>query len=164
MPTSTYTPIASQTLGSPASSVTFSSIPGTYTDLVLVENYSLSTLAQSILTFNGSGSGYSSTNLFGNGSSAFSARYTGTGGVGSSPGVGDTANQQNVLIRNIQNYSNSTTYKTLIQRRNDALASTWATVALWQSTSAITSITLSTGGGNYNAGSTFTLFGIKAGS
>ena len=35
---STYTPIATQTLGSAAASVTFSSIPQGYTDLVLVDN------------------------------------------------------------------------------------------------------------------------------
>jgi hypothetical protein len=148
--------------GSSTSTVTFSSIPSTYTDLVLVENYSLSTLAQSILTFNGSTSSFSNTNLYANGTSAFSSRFTATGGIGSSPGVGDAANQQNVLIRNIQNYSNSTTFKTVIQRRNDASASVWATVGLWGSTAPITSITLSTGGGVYNAGTTFCLYGVAA--
>lgn len=158
----TYTPIATQTLSTAASTVTFSSIPSGYTDLVLIENYSLSALAQSVLTLNGSTSGYSNTNMYGNGSTATSTRFTGVGGIGSSPGVGDSANQQNVLIRQIQNYSNSTTYKTVIQRRNDAAASVWATVALWQSTSAITSITLTASSGNFNSGSTFTLYGIAA--
>lgn len=158
----TYTPIATNTLTSAQASVTFSSISSTYTDLILIENYSLSTLSQSVLTFNGSATGYSNTNLYGNGTSATSTRFTGVGGIGSSPGIGDSANNQNVLIRQIQNYSNSTTYKTVIQRRNDASASVWATVGLWQSTSAITSITLTTNGGNYNIGSSFTLYGIKA--
>ena len=39
----TYTPIATTTLGSAASSYTFSSIPGTYTDLVLVVSGKYST-------------------------------------------------------------------------------------------------------------------------
>ena len=158
----TYTPIATQTLASAAASVTFSSISSAYTDLVLVENYSLSTLSQSVLTFNGSGSGYSNTNLYGNGSSATSTKYTGVGGLGRSPGVGDNANQMNAVIRSIQNYNNTTTYKTVIQRRNDATASVWASVGLWSNTAAITSITLTTSGGNYNAGSQFTLYGIAA--
>jgi len=38
---STYTPIATNTLASVSTGVTFSSIPSTYTDLVLVINYRL---------------------------------------------------------------------------------------------------------------------------
>ena len=158
----TYEPIATYTVsGGSTAAVSFSSL-GTYTDIVIIENYALSTASQSVLTFNSSTSGYSNTNLYGNGTSATSSRFTGLSGIGSTPGIGDTANQQNVLIRNVQNFSNSTTYKTVIQRRNDAAASTWATVGLWQNTAAITSITLTTAGGFYNSGSTFTLYGIKA--
>jgi|688.fasta_scaffold215351_4 hypothetical protein len=160
---STYTPIATNTLGSAASSVTFSSIPSTYTDLILIENYSLaSSGSQSVVTLNGTSSTYSNTNLYGNGTSAFSSRFTGVGGFGSSPGIGDTANQIITMIRHFNNYSNSTTYKNCMQRKSDALDNTWATIGLWQSTSAITSITCTSFSGNYNSGSTFTLYGIKA--
>ena len=160
---STYTPIATQTLASAAASVTFSSISGTYTDLILIENYALaSSNSQSVLTLNGTSSTYSVTNLYGNGSSAVSTRFTGVGGIGSSPGAGDFINTQNVLIRHIMNYSNTTTYKTVIQRKGDAADATWATVGLWQSTNAITSLTCTSALGNYSAGSTFTLYGIKA--
>jgi len=160
---STYTPIATQTAGGSTSSVTFSSIPSTYTDLILIENYSLgSSNSQSVLTLNGTSSTYSVTNLYGNGTSASSTRFTGVGGIGSSPGAGDFINTENVLIRHIMNYSNTTTYKTVIQRKGDAADATWATVGLWQSTSAITSVTCTSALGNYNSGSTFTLYGIKA--
>lgn len=159
----TYEPIATTTLGSAQSSVTFSDIPQTYTDLILIENYSLvSSDSQSVVTLNGTSSTYSNTNLWGNGSVVSSARYTGASGFGSSPGVGDAANNRIVMIRYFNNYSNTTTYKTCLQRKSDASDNTWATVGLWQSTSAITSITCTSASGNYASGSTFTLYGIRA--
>jgi hypothetical protein len=65
-------------------------------------------------------------------------------------------------IINIQNYSNSTTYKTVLARSNNAATGTDATVALWRSTSAITSIDYYLNSGSWATGSTFTLYGIKA--
>jgi hypothetical protein len=66
-------------------------------------------------------------------------------------------------IVNFMNYSNTTTFKTIINRGNEASATTIAFVNLWRSTSAINSINIEQpGGGNFAAGSTFTLYGIKA--
>jgi hypothetical protein len=72
----TYEAIATQTLGSAAASVTFSSIPGTYTDLVLVVAGTLTTGTENIvMQFNGdTGSNYSVTSLLGDGSTASSFR------------------------------------------------------------------------------------------
>jgi hypothetical protein len=79
---STYTPIATTTLGSAASSVTFSSIAGTYTDLRIVYSTVSSADAGNYLRFNSdSGSNYSNTTLFGNGSSAGSNRNTSSTGM-----------------------------------------------------------------------------------
>jgi hypothetical protein len=77
----TYEAIATQTLGSAAASVTFSSIPSTYTDLVLVCNFETSSnaIAGVYIQFNGDTStNYSSTNLIGNGSTAESSRQNST--------------------------------------------------------------------------------------
>jgi hypothetical protein len=64
------------------------------------------------------------------------------------------------------NYSNATTYKTWLSRNNRASASnapgTEALVGLWRSTSAITELVIGLTGGNFDTGSTFTLYGIKA--
>jgi hypothetical protein len=64
------------------------------------------------------------------------------------------------------NYSNSTTYKTVLGRSNRASSDTAADVGLWRSTSAITRIDLAMGGSfptnNFASGSTFTLYGIAA--
>ena len=71
---STYTPIARQTLGSAAASVTFSSIPQGYTDLVLVMNLGAATsdYVQIVLNSDTANTLYSGTYLLGNGSSASS--------------------------------------------------------------------------------------------
>lgn len=160
---STYTPIATTTLGSAAASYTFSSISGSYTDLVLVIN-AINTVNGSSckIQFNGdTGTNYSTTWLEGNGTSASSGRestatsafiyYNGNASVYNS----STAN---VII---QNYSNATTYKTAISRFGNQ-AQTGAYIDLWRSTSAITSIALNAITQNFQAGSTFTLYGIAA--
>jgi hypothetical protein len=159
----TYEPIATTTLGTAAASVTFSTISGAYTDLVLVANATLSASGAGInLTFNGdTANNYSSTRLYGNGTTATSDRQ----GAGAfiNFALGDVNNGQ-LMITNIMNYSNATTFKTLLIRQNTASAFVGALVGLWKkSPEAITSITLTAGGGlNISTGSTFTLYGIKA--
>ena len=164
---STYTPIATQTLGSAAASVTFSSIPGTYTDLVVViNNTSVSTNTAAIVCqVNGdTASNYSFTELYGDGTTAYSYRLTNStvfsistynGGLSSTvPGT---------TIANFQNYSNTTTYKTFVSKSGAANTATAAVVGLWRSTAVINSITFSMQSTfTMGAGSTFTLYGIKA--
>lgn len=163
---STYTPLATTTLGSAQSSYTFSSISSTYTDLVLVTNYGASIAGMTpFIRFNSdTGTNYSDTILYGTGSKAGSARDTsatrifiGQYQVGSSATDGN-----NMTITHIQNYANSTTYKTVLSRSGAAEKETNAIVGLWRSTSAINSISVVTTSGNFNTGSTFTLYGIAA--
>jgi hypothetical protein len=67
------------------------------------------------------------------------------------------------VIINIQNYASTSTYKTSIARGSNAAGGdVTASVNMWSSNSAITSLRLYTGSGNINAGSTFTLYGIAA--
>lgn len=161
---STYTPIATNTLGSTASTVTFSSISGSYTDLVLVVNATVTSSGYDLgIQLNGdTGTNYSTTYLYGSGSAAGSARVSNQsralatyyGGIGTVQG--------NQIVQFL-NYSNSTTYKTVISRANRADSGTDATVSLWRNTSAITSIVLNAqSGGTFAIGSTFTLYGIAA--
>ena len=166
MPTQTYTPIATYTAPSAQASYTFNSIPGTYTDLVLIATSasSLGTGYGLRMRFNSdSGSNYSWTHLLGTGSAANSNRGSNNSSIliGYSP----AAIGGNTVIVNVQNYSNSTTYKTSIARANEADYRVGAIAGLWRNTAAITSLTLlDEGGGNLLTGSTFTLYGIKAGS
>ena len=157
----TYSPIATTTLGSAAASYTFSSIPSTYTDLILVANgRSTSGSTTGIkYTYNGSGgTAYSRTTLYGNGTSASSDRATSQGYI-DIPWDGGAIS---TVITQIQNYSNSTTYKTALFRANTGGTHVFgAAVGLWQNTAAITSVTLlEASGGTFIAGSTFTLWGI----
>jgi hypothetical protein len=160
MATSTYTPIATTTLVSAASSYTFSSIPQTYTDLVIVINgfTSFSSSADAYqVSFNGGSTGLSITRLYGNGSSASSDRY-------STPYAGWISTTRGADVINIMNYSNTTTYKTAITRSSSqgSYPIAGATALLWQSTNAITSVTISDTSGNWQIGTTFSLYGISA--
>jgi hypothetical protein len=160
---STYEPIATTTLGSASSSVTFSSITGTYTDLVLVCNAIATTADAVSIRLNGdTGSNYSRLILWGNGSAAGSAKYSNE----SFAYTGFYANldtNPTINIFQINNYSNTTTYKTILGRGNAAAQAAMANVNLWRNTAAITSIQLTiSGGSSYQTGSTFTLYGIKA--
>lgn len=159
---STYTPIATTTLGSAATSYTFSSISGSYTDLVLVFAGTMSAPDDLGIRFNSdTGSNYSTTILGGNGTTAFSTRVS-TQTQGYLDWAGLTTAQGNAIVQ-IQNYANTTTYKTYLSRFNQAARGTDACVGLWRSTAAITSVTIkAVGANNIAAGSTFTLYGIAS--
>lgn len=153
----TYEPIATTTLTSNQSTISFTSIPGTYTDLVIIFRGIESTNDFNFLRFNGdTGSNYSHTEIYGDGSSAQSGRGSNRTTMFFGRGQTDPNNK----ILNVMNYANTTTYKTTISRNNSD--STGAFANLWRSTSAITSIEFSRGGGTYNTGTTVTLYGIKA--
>jgi hypothetical protein len=164
----TYEPIATTTLGSSNASVlVMSSIPATYTDLILVINGGTSSGANALyMRFNNDSSSiYSTTYLYGNGSSAASGRITGRDaaaiGYFVEPGTGNEFNS----IVHIQNYSNSATFKTVLDRANLTGTGTYqgteASVSLYRSTSAINRIDVLVTSNTLNAGSTFTLYGIK---
>jgi len=156
---STYTPIATNTLASTATNLTFSSIAGTYTDLVLIANFKSSATDGISVQFNGdTATNYSWTLLYGTGSVAGSARYSNQTGVT----IGyTTASNFNTTICQIANYSNTTTNKTLISKGSSADYENDNMVGLWRSTAAITSIKINCTG-TLQIGSTFTLYGIAA--
>ena len=163
MATPTYTPIESQTLSSNATLVNFSSIPSTYTDLVLVINGGQSVAtANAYIQFNndtGSVSSYSYTYVGGNGSSAVSARETNINFMRIDNYGWPSSNNANCIIQ-IQNYSNTSTYKTVLSRFNTAAYGTQATVGLWRKTEAINAIRVRSEAYQFLAGTTFTLYGI----
>jgi hypothetical protein len=165
---STYTPIATTTLGSAQSSVTLNSFSG-YTDIVIIGSVKLTSGANSSMGFqvNGdTGSNYSYTYVRGDGSTTESGRGTSRTYGNFSGGnfrVADSSNNYSPLIFNMMNYANTSTYKTFLNRGNDAsLGGVGASVSLWRSTSAITSITIFPFAGSIDTGSTFTLYGIQA--
>jgi hypothetical protein len=161
---STYTPIATTTFGSSANSYTFTSIPSTYTDLILVVNSgNVSGNPSLTLQFNGdTGNNYSMTNMRGNGTSASSSSQSTTSYINFNFVDMSTTITSNYIIH-IMNYSNTTTNKTALGRFNNANTGTQATVGLWRSTSAINAVRVFTDNGvSYLANSTFTLYGIAS--
>ena len=161
---STYTPIATQTLGTATTSITFSSIPSTYTDLILVVgSLSLATNGNGLVVrYNGdTAANYSYSDLLGTGSTAVSRWLQNT--TTAQIGWGQVGSQgaKSTVIAQFMNYSNTTTYKTAVSRWNDTSAEVGMTTSNWRSTAAINSITVFSGV-NMAVGTTFTLYGIKA--
>jgi hypothetical protein len=159
MPTPTYTSLATITLGSSASSVTFSSIPATYRDLVLVVNGTLTDNTNIRVRFNGdTGSNYSFVYAGGTSSGPESAALTFAFAL-----VGDFGTSQSTVIGQIMDYSATDKHKTVLGRGNRfSTEAVQMTANRWANTSAITSIVVFPGLGSMNTGTTLSLYGIAS--
>lgn len=156
----TYEPIATSTVAVAAASITFSSIPATYTDLKLVVSGGTTLGGYAYLQFNSdTGSNYSTTRLDGDGAGAASARTTSATFIRTSSALTTTANLTNI---DIFSYAGSTFKTTLSNTAADDNGSGRVTpvVGLWRSTSAITSLVF-TSTNTFATGTTATLYGIK---
>lgn len=176
MATDAYTPIESQTLSTTSSLLSFSSFSG-YTDLVLEVNDNMSGASAFKVQFNsdtsanygfatlqgyssGTGKSYRSTTNSPPYGSAFTNNFV----------FGDATNANSFTpnIIEIFNYANSTTYKTIHWRWGSSIQANGNgdlgfQIGVWRSISPITSIQVSPWNAvNFNAGSTFNLYGIKA--
>jgi hypothetical protein len=163
--TATYDCIATTTVtGTATSSITFSNISGSYTDLVLVLNGGTSGAANVHLRFNGdTGSNYITTGLSGGGSLSSSRSSAGSSAITNDYGYGENDMNLNIII-DIMNYSSTATRKTFLSRSNHADNGTAIISGMWRDTSAITSIeilSLFTGSPTFSIGTTFSLYGIK---
>lgn len=170
----TYEPIATITLGSAASNIEFTSIPGAFTDLVcvLVGRTDRTATVDEAVAFrvgNGSvdtGSNYSLTNILGTGSAALSQRASSQ--TSAEWGVIATSTSSNttpsVAILHLMSYANTNVFKTALgaSARSEG-AAVGRYVSLWRSTSAITNLRLiPVLGPNFVSGTTASLYGIKA--
>ena len=152
----TYAPIATSTVsGTSTSTVTFSSIPQTYTDIF----YSIYTPTiagvNTNANFNGdTGTNYSWTQFYSDGTTASTQRGTNTAYMLSGISDGTAA-----ITGHILNYTNTTTYKTLLARGG---GNRYADIGInvWRSTAAITSVSFVAG--NWSSGSVITIYGILA--
>lgn len=161
--TATYENIATTTLGTDTSEVEFTNIPQTFTDLIIVrEGAQNATSNLSIQVGNNSydtGNNYSGTQLFGNGTSALSDRFS-----NDSRWYANYSNSTNrfMSIYQFMNYSNTTTNKTMLGRNSDGNFYASSYVFLWRSTAAINRIKFYLFTNGIKSGTTFTLYGIKA--
>jgi hypothetical protein len=156
----TYEPISSTTLGTATASVTFSSIPQTYTDLIIVGNLNTTASLDYWYRLNSdTGSNYNNNRILGNGTTptAFRATNQTINYLNANSTTG-----QHSFITHFMNYSNTTTYKTQLTRYGNASLETVLRVNLWRNTAAISTILIQTDSSTFTSGSTFTLYGIKA--
>ena len=154
----TYEPIASTTV-SAVTTTTLSSIPGTYTDLVLVAH--LTSASDPALYFRvnaDTGTNYSTTTLRGNGSAASSFRDTSQNSGRLSPYSMET--NPGVFLVHFMSYADTNVYKTMLASSANPGTGVARMVNLWRSTSAITSITLFPGASNITGD--ISLYGIQA--
>lgn len=157
----TYEKIATTTLGSNASSVTFSSIPSTYTDLRIACAVTSTAANNNYMLFNSdAGANYSSTYIQGTGSAAQSGRVA-SAAYGYVDYAGTTG--QHTITVDIMNYSNTTTFKSYLSRGGDSGTVTMAYIGVWRNTAAISTILFGNGAASgLLAGTTISLYGIKA--
>lgn len=161
--TSTEVAIATTTLSSAASTITFSSIPATYTDLRVVLVAKTSGGDDLRLRFNTSTTTvYSYVYLYGNGTSASSGYQTGTTYINPCQPNQLPTTQFSLITADIFSYAGSTNKTVLCTNSNDLNGSgvTERTVGLWRDTSAINQIVLSPATGQFAIGTTATLYGI----
>lgn len=170
----TYTLIASNTLGSDTASITFSSIPGTYTDLVL--RFTARTnvggnMERIELRLNGnSNTLYSYTQLEGNSSAGSSSNASDQTIVRTAVANGDNTTASTfasgeIYIPSYTASQNKPIGSFSVTENNATTANAAyinATSNLFRSTTAISSVALTGGNsGNFLSGSSFFLYGIK---
>ena len=160
MPTSTYVALATTTLASASSSVTFSSIPTSgYRDLVLVINGASSGTSMVGLRFNGdTTTAYSYVLMLGTGSTTDSASASSQ----DEGRIGVFWSTPNVLTSQIQDYSATDKHKTILSRANNTSNRVSATATRWGNTDAIHTVTVVNEVSAFTIGTTLSLYGIEA--
>lgn len=164
MTLNTHVPLATNTAAGGETSITFSSISSAYTDLVLLCSVTCSLTQTLYVRFNGdTGGNYSSTYVYGTGSGAASGRFSNDSKILlGSVNVGMSSTNFSVINASIQNYSGTATKKTILSRQSLASAEVNMSTGTWHNTSAINSLTIIPSAGSFGAGSTFSLYGVKA--
>jgi hypothetical protein len=171
----TYEPIATTTLSSATSAVSFTSIPSTYTDLAITIYAKGSTSSHLYARWgNGSydsGTNYSNTGLYTRTTSNDYGveRNTNDTYARLTPftyGVPSATSTFGTTLVHLQNYSNTNIFKSAISRGASVGSGSYAgaevAVFQWRSTSAINQIQFSLASGNLDTGTTITIYGIKA--
>jgi hypothetical protein len=172
MPSSRFL-ISSQTLGSSAASVTFSSIPATYTDLVLRYSVRLATGASIVNSEqfrlnSDTTSNYSETEVGGSGSGAGSSRKSNVTAweLGYFNGNGSTSNtfsSHEIYIPNYTGTANKAiSYFGATEQNSSTDNQLQAIAKLYRGSSAISSIFIGNYGVNFVSGSSFYLYGLRS--
>lgn len=161
----TYEPITQQTISGTPSTININSIPSTYTDLVLV-CWGWGSTGGGSLTVRGNGNGsvlYNTTYLYSDGST-ITPGQTGDTSNGAYMGrILQSSTEIGGAYIHILDYANTTTFKTFIGTNFGSNPINWASVGMWRSTDAISTLTIQIeSGSNFANGFTIALYGIKA--
>lgn len=155
----TYEAIATTTLGSAQNTVSFTSIPATFTDLILIMDFAINSNAEVFVSYNNATTGFSRVYFEGNGSTTTSNTFNSSGAAFNI--LGRSSTMTNII--QIMNYANTNVYKATLARFSAPLDLLGALISTWQNTAAINRVDLSVqSAGTFNTGSIFTLYGIKA--
>lgn len=150
--------LATTTLASNTTTVTFSSISSAYRDLRLVISGTVNATTNLSAILNGdSSAAYSRVYMGGNGSTTSSSSF-----ANADPFIGywEGGGSNNNMIIDFMDYSATDKHKTALSRANNPAAVTWAWCYRWGSTNAISSIAMSANATTWATGTTFSLFGI----
>jgi len=162
----TYEPIATTTTSSNQTTVSFTSITGSYTDLVLVCAFKNTTAVDMNLQFNSdTGNNYSYITFGGDGTSNAKVRGYNSSAIILDINAAGFGTDRSIVVVDIMNYSNTSTAKTVISRAGAVTGTpnVGMTIGTRRNTAAITTIDISATTSNAIAsGSKFTLYGILA--
>lgn len=166
----THTLIQTITVGSGgSSSIDFTSIPGTYTDLQLVVSgrSTAAVVAANIsMTFNGSATGYTTRNLWGNGAAvqndnASTTFLYGSVAVSGASATASVFGNSSFYILNYAGSTNKSVSMDFVTENNGTTAYNVVVAGLWSNSAAITQITMVLNTGNFAEHSSASLYGIK---
>jgi hypothetical protein len=158
----TYEPIATTTLGTAASTITFSSISSAYTDLKIVLVGTITSVVDLIMQYNSdTATNYSYTRLQGNGTATSTDTTPNNADIRISFGNPSTS-VPFMITNDIFSYAGSTFKSALTTYSGDTngAGSVGRTISTWRSTSAITSVVMTASGSTWKVGTTATLYGI----
>lgn len=164
MPTSTYVALASTTLTSPTSVVSFTSIPQTYKEIVFsISAYCTSSYAGFRMYYNNDTSNQYYSQIVYGGGGGRNNFYSETSFLNlwpsSANGPWDT--DTGAYEISIPEYAQSSRPKTFLGQGFTQFNSSLST-GIWYPSTAISSVYFSTSAGSFATGSTFNLWGIDA--
>lgn len=164
---STYVPIQAITVSAGTTTINFTGVPQTFTDLVIVANLRGNNVNTSTgIRFNSdTATNYSLTGMSGEGANPISYRNTTSDRILLVSGSANWNSTWGTILINIPNYTNTTTNKTVLIRSGSSNGEVVAHAGVWRKTpEAITSITIFAPAGSWAADTTFTLYGIGSGA
>jgi hypothetical protein len=165
--TVTYESIQTFTIGSNQSTIEFTGISQAYSDLVIACAVKVTAGGMAVRPNSNSGNVYSGTYMYGNGTTPTSSRLTTTdlGGTGIYLLNGSVSTTEfTTVVYHINAYSNTSFIKQFLIRYGNTVSSGLAGmgVGYFNSTAAISTLLFNLdGGGNFAAGTTISLYGIK---